>query len=284
MKRYLLCRIIGNDIPPRHSPRQSFENLKFICANEAEFAECDKCFIFNRVIDADRLEAMCEWTKEAGHRYEVIPYVPNEFRACVNDPQRRHYLTNINAARNFAIHLGESHKYVLPLDGGCFFHPSGWAGLDTQVRINPGRAFFVVPMCRASCYAEVMAEKPERRIRETYRMGEVEMHGATEPQLMFGRGMDILFDIGRAYGSCDKAEVLWRLGVPGVWDNWGVKDKRLVLKYRGASVHSGTGIQAGWCFRLPSGNPVADADNLSRSEARREGVRRLVEVARACNG
>jgi len=280
-KRYLLWRIIGNDIPPRHTSTQSVDNLRFILEHEEAFEDCDKAFLFNRVVNEVKLDEMRGMVLDAGYKYISIPFRPSEFRACKNDPQRRHYLTNVNLARNEALMRRFAYECCLPLDGGCYFHPAGWANLDVQVRINPGRAFFVVPMSRVKTHDEVLAEKPPRCIRETYTLGEAQVCGATEPQIAFCEGSDIMFDDTREYGQCDKAEVLWRLGVPGPWDHWNPRDRREALKR--PSEHFGQVLQAGWVFRLPSGNAEADFDNVARGESRKVGVRRLTDAARACS-
>jgi len=45
----VLCRIIGNDLVPRHSKGQSHANLSFILENEPDFENCEKLFIVKDV-------------------------------------------------------------------------------------------------------------------------------------------------------------------------------------------------------------------------------------------
>ena len=50
---FLLARIIGNDLEPRHRKGQSFDNVLFILDNEPAFEDCEKFWIVNRITDRD---------------------------------------------------------------------------------------------------------------------------------------------------------------------------------------------------------------------------------------
>ena len=49
---FLLIRIIGNDLEPRHRAGQSRDNLRFILENEPPLPGCGKRFVLNRIVDA----------------------------------------------------------------------------------------------------------------------------------------------------------------------------------------------------------------------------------------
>ena len=50
---FMLVRIIGNDLEPRHRKGQSFDNALFILNNEPACEGCEKFWIVNRIVDAD---------------------------------------------------------------------------------------------------------------------------------------------------------------------------------------------------------------------------------------
>ena len=48
---FVLYRIIGNDLPPRHERGQSLRSLRFILENEPALEACEKHFVVNRIVD-----------------------------------------------------------------------------------------------------------------------------------------------------------------------------------------------------------------------------------------
>ncbi|TIV70940.1 MAG: hypothetical protein E5V89_12390, partial [Mesorhizobium sp.] len=48
---FVLVRIIGNDLEPRHRKGQSYDNALFILDNESDFPDCEKVWLVNRITD-----------------------------------------------------------------------------------------------------------------------------------------------------------------------------------------------------------------------------------------
>jgi len=279
MARYLLTRIVGNDLPPRTGMRQTVRHLEFILEHEPAFPDCDKMWLFNRIVDPVKVRRLKKLVEEAGHKWGAVPVTESGWRQCRNDWQRQRYLTNINGARNAAIALGlnadTEYEYVTPCDGTCFFTQDGWDAFDANARLNPGCPFFVVPTWRLHTYEEALQEHPMPVLRAMYHLSENRyVVGPVEPQLWFGRDADLRFNEALTYGKADKCELLWRLDVPGVWDHW---EPQLQQRARqNMSKHAGRARTVGYCCRLPSGNAEADHHNLKRGEARAEGLKKLV--------
>src|SRR5690606_6324998 len=61
---FVLYRIIGNDLYPRHKKGQSRENLQFILENEPQLDGCEKRWVVNRIIDKDEERAIIELLKK----------------------------------------------------------------------------------------------------------------------------------------------------------------------------------------------------------------------------
>jgi hypothetical protein len=51
---FVLTRIIGNDLVPRHAEGQSLANLRFILDHEPPLEACEKRFVVNRIFDDGR--------------------------------------------------------------------------------------------------------------------------------------------------------------------------------------------------------------------------------------
>src|SRR5690606_385537 len=77
---FVLYRIIGNDLPPRHRVGQSIDNLRFILDHEPELPGCEKRFVVNRIVDPAAEKEIIGLLEERGMPYLHIPFVPDEYR------------------------------------------------------------------------------------------------------------------------------------------------------------------------------------------------------------
>jgi len=57
---FVLYRILGNDLYPRHKKGQTRENLQFALETEPQFEKCEKRWIVNRIIDKEAEHAVIE--------------------------------------------------------------------------------------------------------------------------------------------------------------------------------------------------------------------------------
>lgn len=268
---FVLYRIIGNDLPPRHVAGQSRRNLQFILQHEAELRGCEKRFVVNRIADPVEETAVLELIKEAGfqhihipfdwNRYSEIPWdiegVPIEYapwteRYCrlTDDSQaqvlmrlyrhKNNYVMNNNGARNAALRDGRNNaKWVLPWDGNCFVTESGWEEVLAAVREEPQLPYFIVPMARVTDGSRLL----EANFRPP---------ASEEPQIVFRRDSLLEFNPDYYYGHRPKVELLWRLGVSGQWDSWPVMPWDFPCP--AYTEEAGAYGQAGWVARLPSGH------------------------------
>lgn len=275
--RYCLWRILGNDLPPRHTAGQTEENLRFILDHESMFPDCEKRFLLNRIVDKEVVNRLERMLYEMGWGCESIPFDRYGFDLLQTRKEKVAYLTNVNTARNHCVERGlQLAEYSLPFDGACFFKDNGWESFDTVVRANPWGAYWIVPMWRLENRADALDRTVVPRVREEYHYpnGRTVL-GLTEPQIVFGPDSDARFDESLIYGACDKAELLWRLRFPGVWDRWhpDLQQRSPVSKFAGQAKC------AGFVCRLPSGESLTDVHNVRRSAAREEGLKRLLALA-----
>ncbi|KPA23225.1 putative glycosyltransferase EpsE [Shimia sp. SK013] len=295
---FALCRIIGNDLPPRHKSGQSVRNLRFLLENEPIFEDCKKSWIVNRVVDPAQQRAITDLLDEHGQSYVVIPFELDEYRRAgwklsgfprpdfmLRDQfdemthydqlraqahirtEKILYAVNNNGARNVALDMGRDEaKWVLPWDGNCFLTQQAWDEVRSAIQETPYMKYFVVPMVRVSDNQPLIegGEIPEPE---------------EEPQIIFRSDSSVLFDEKLPYGRRPKVDLLWRLGVPGVWDSWA--DDVWDLPRSKRSEDAGAFGEAGRVARLASGQEEGEeaplTKSVNRAIARSEGLIDLLD-------
>src|SRR5690606_7033744 len=76
---FVLYRIIGNDLYPRHKRGQAVENLQFILEHEPVLEGCEKRFILNRILSDDVERHIIGLLEGAGFEYVRIPFDAGEY-------------------------------------------------------------------------------------------------------------------------------------------------------------------------------------------------------------
>ncbi|MFW6334408.1 MAG: alginate lyase family protein [Desulfosalsimonas sp.] len=290
---FVLYRIIGNDLVPRHRRGQSRENLKFILKNEPSFPDCEKRFIINRITKPHEEKAIISMLKDAGYAFTRIPFDPGEYKTIPWDihgvpheyvpytkrfaslapaeqnrllmrlyRHKNNYVMNNNGARNTALKEGRKlAKWVLPFDGNCFITQKAWQNIAESVKSKPYIPYFTVPMTRVTDNSRLLDPQfsPEP---------------AEEPQVLFRRNATLWFNEEFFYGRRPKVEILWRLGVPGKWDEWFFEPWDLPAPEY--SDQAGCYSRAGWVARLNSGQIQLEANTqqvlIDRGLARNQAI------------
>lgn len=296
--RFVLYRIIGNDLYPRHSLGMSRANVEFILQHEPPLAGCEKRWVVNRIVDRGEEQAIIDLLDRHGQSYLHIPFVEAEYArigwniSCFPDPafllspvgsdeqpyqrlmteaRSRHdknaYAMNNNGARNVALRAGRSvAKWVLPWDGNCFLTESGWAEIRDAVLARPYLKYFIVPMARSVANADLLAPG--------YRPIAFD-----EPQILFRRDAREEFDPRYVYGRRPKVSLLWRLGVPGHWDDWTMAPWDPPKPELSSEAHQFA--TCGWVNRLESGQQALEGyDQVARKDrwnARTNGIVTLLD-------
>lgn len=290
---FILYRIIGNDLYPRHKNSQSIENLRFILQHEPTLDSCQKRWVVNRIFDRDVETQVIQLLEEYKYPYIHIPFemekyrligldekvlpTPNflesdEFKRLPSYSQNRIlialyrlknlYVMNNNGARNVALRDGRNRaKWVLPWDGNCFISAPAWQKIMFDVKSEAYFKYFAVPMERILQNSSLLNED-----RFT--------NPVEEPQLLFRCDSAEEFNEQFHYGRRPKVELLWRLGVPGVWDNW--KDDAWDQPRRTISPEANQFGFAGWVYRLFSGHAEQEGPDKhsqkKRSQSRNDAI------------
>lgn len=290
--RFVLYRIVGNDLPPRHGAGQARRNLAFILEHEPALPQCEKRFVINRIVDDDEERSIIQLLEEAGARYFRIPfsweeyaktpldtagvparYAPDSehYRWLRKDQQERiqarlyrrknNYVMNNNGARNTALSDGRrAAKWIMPWDGNCFLTQSAYEEIREAVASHPAVPYWLVPMVRLSENAQAFGPEGSSSTVE-------------EPQIVFRRDAAMSFDPAFPYGRRPKVEMLWRLGVPGPWEEWGLEPWDLPCPNHHPD--AGAFEWAGWVARLaaaPGGEVAGPLTAAERTSTRTQAT------------
>ena len=293
---FVLYRIIGNDLYPRHAKGQSRENVRFILENEPELERCEKRWVVNRIVDRDEHIKIINLLEQHSQDYLVIPFDPEEYRSIgwsvdrYPEPgflakltkkgpeqaeraimaayrEKNNYIMNNNGARNYALRDGKLRaKWVLPWDGNCFLTKDAWQRLRCRVCENAHFRYFAVPMQRVTENSDLLDP-------------EFEPLPVEEPQVVFRKDSNEEFNEDYPYGRRPKVELFWRLGIPGKWDRW--KDESWDMPRRDPSSEQGQFLTAGWVARLNSGMKQLESHTKEsfkqRGLVRQQAIRQTIQ-------
>jgi hypothetical protein len=279
--RVTLCRIIGNDLFPRHSRGQALANLRTILRDEGNPYGWRKLFVLNRMVDAETQQQAEQLIREAGYECEVIPFEVDAYQALRYRPEtfggidyflspaflskdpfqqdreriwacgeKIRYLMNINGARNCALANGHlASDWTLVLDGSCIVPPAVFDALQNDMHSQPAVPYLIVSMRRLPAGTDL-------------RVADVTPTDREEPQIAFRSDALEQFDEAYPYGVRDKTSLLHRLGVPGPWCAWAPlawhrdpaarSPDRHLYKFASASVLRLTSGVANGALELPS--------------------------------
>ncbi len=292
---FVLYRILGNDLYPRHKRGQTCDNLAFILRHEPPLEGCEKRWVVNRIFEPDQEAAVIAMLREHNQPYLHIPFDWDAYatisfdwsgfpqrnflqsealahmkefqRARVETKLRRRknlYVMNNNGARNAALREGRTlAKWILPWDGNCFVSASAWAQIRAKVTKFPYLKYFAVPMTRVPHNGVLLNPDfvPD--------LGE-------EPQILFRRDAAEEFDEAHPYGRRPKVELFWRLGIFGDWSMW--QDDPWDLPRPPYAAEAGQHGWAGWVARLESGHAHLEAKGNARTDRGRARVQAIQQT------
>jgi len=277
---FAIIRVLGNDIPTRHDPNQTYTNLDYILSREENFADTTKIFCLNRIVDPDMLTKLKDRLDQAGVQYWEIPFDKEHYATLRTDDKRKHYLTNVNPARNMCLDMPAIRAdYRVLLDGSVFLTQDGWFQIEDMVYQHRNQEVMGCAVCRVDSIEELESPKFVPNIKEAYGWGNSQVVSSREPYLIFKDGCEDRFDESLTYGKADKAELLYRLGVPGFWDRWEPLLRSEAL--RKPSPNFGTVTLGGYAVRLPSyTHGGGGGNNRQRGADRKKGLQLFVESLR----
>jgi hypothetical protein len=238
---FQICRIIGNELPPRDEPGSKLRSLEEICQRDESGRR--RYWIVNRIVDVNYFKQVINILTKYDAEYYIIPFVADDYRA---SEDKIHYLTNINPARNYGLSLGTS-EYVACLDQDCFLAPDDYSRITKRMDAEP-RDYYALTMrrCTPETLGQYLEMPPE------------------EPQLILHRRTQ-WFDPKRRFGDDDKMALLRALGCQG--------------RGKGFAFHGDRCLVVGDVIHLSYSDPSVEQDVALRVEQRRSALSQLVAMA-----
>jgi len=292
---FILYRILGNDLPPRHKIGQTLENLQFILEYESSLLGCEKRWVINRIVNDKQEKAIIALLEDYNQKYIYIPFIKQEYSAIEFDFQcfsqsdyfrseeyqrlspemqaraidrtyhnKILYAMNINGSKNAALKEGRSlARWVMPWDGNSFLTERAWEQIREKAKNHEQIKYLIVPMTRVLNNKDLL--------KANFKPNPIE-----EPQIIFRQDASEEFNETLRYGHFNKIELLWRLRVPGYWDTW-QWDSWDDLDCQ-ESPEAGQFMSVGWVARLFSGVEKCERDPYHRANKRRQGIRDFLDT------
>ena len=79
-KKYLIFRILGNDLEGLHGTNQTILNLEFTLKNESIFDNCKKMFILNRIISKEKKQNIIHLLNTYKYEFIDLPFDITKFK------------------------------------------------------------------------------------------------------------------------------------------------------------------------------------------------------------
>lgn len=232
--RFLIIRMLGNDLKGLHGSNQTLENLLFTVNHESEFRNTDKIYILNRIIDADMKEKFKKILYSKKIKYIDIPFNRNKFDELpllnmeLNNFSKitrrgeiikllypyNQVIVNNNGCRNFCIEYGKRTGYLwtFVLDSNSFFTEVSYNNIINN--INSNAEYLIIPQKRV--------KDGNYTNNDILRDPDIETHlPIQEPQIAFRNTSEHTFNPYIPYGAAPKAELLNAMDVNGRWNKWG---------------------------------------------------------------
>jgi len=196
---FCVCRIIGNELPPRDTPGERLAMLEYVLAKEPA---APRLWVVNHIHDAHYRRRVVELLDRYGERFHEIAFVPGVYAAIEGRFARLAYAINVNAARNVGIALARREaRFCVSLDQDCFFTDQAWADMRERIRADQERA------PQRMYYGLMM-----KRLVDIEQAADADGLPNEEPHIVFRADAPELFDEKRMFGRADKHALLIRLG------------------------------------------------------------------------
>lgn len=229
--KYLMIRILGNDLDGLHGSHQTLENLAFTLENEYNFSNCKKMFVLNRIVSIEEKKKIINLLNRYNIEFIDIPFNIYEFKKLPrNLPplsifknrselvrclySHNLYLVNNNGCRNWCITYGKKMGYTwtFVLDSNSFLTKEAFKNIVDN--IDTKTEYIIIPQKRlkdGNLSNDILKKDYKNLINKL---------PIQEPQIAFKNTSDIMFNPLIPYSLAPKAELLNALNVPGKWSKW----------------------------------------------------------------
>lgn len=245
-KKYLIIRILGNDLPNLHGNDQTINNLEFTLKYEFNFLETDKVYILNRIVNISKKNKIIKLLESYNTKYIDIPFellelkklnklkiniddikkleLSDDYEFTGSDSQVNYvinemkdynlYLINNNNSRNIAINYGKKKGYIwtFVLDSNSFFFKKCFDNVINNLDMKT--EYIILNQKRLD------TSKYDNSILLKNNFNKIKMIPNKEPQIAFKNTSSVYFNPDIPYGIAPKAELINSFGIKGPWNNW----------------------------------------------------------------
>ena len=240
--KFAVCRIVGNELPPRDTPGSKLESLEWVVKN-CYLRNVHNTWVLNHIIDADYRDKVLSIL--VGQDVTDLPFDRHEYAKKKSKWSKVRYAVNINAARNHGVKYSRAGSdFVVCLDQDCFFFPDEWER--------------VVGRMAADGFSKKYYGVRSKRIHVNH-MDHTKVV-AGEAMVIFRSDADVLFDEAIPFGKNSKVALLRKLG----YDS----------EFR---VSGDLCENVGWVAHLACGDHETEKDVVTRCDLRMESLDLLVK-------
>ena len=266
-KKYLIIRMLGNDLVGLHHPKQTIENLKFTLEHESDFPDTDKVFVLNRIFDENKQKKIIKLLGKYKQKFMIMPFEYEAFKKINNNldldkigkffeskkvrdeiknPTRLNELSLKSKIVPKYLHLLKPYILYICNNNNCrnFCIDYGKRHKYQWTFVCDSNSFFTDKYFKQ--IQDKIGEARDYIIIPQIRLDDGDLGNETvleddpridqlplqEPQIGFHRTSTARFNPKIPYGSSPKAELLRILKVPGMWQTWDAVPRQRKIKDR----------------------------------------------------
>jgi hypothetical protein len=200
MKKYVLLRVIGNELLPRDSQGSRISTLSFILKNEpAEL--CDKTWVLNHIIDDKYRDSIKNLLTKFNQHFVEIPFSPSEYLKLNNWSDKVRYAIYINQARNYGVkYCQKNYPFTFCMDQDCFFTEQLLSSAISRIEEDQDKN-------TTRKYYGIITKRILNGCLEN-----IDLVPDQEPMVVFRYDATEYFNEQLCFGQADKVELLKRIG------------------------------------------------------------------------
>ncbi len=250
--RFTICRIVGNELPPRDIPGSKLDCLKWLLDVDRS-PLVRYVYVTNHIVDPHYHDQVMDVLRDE----EVVDFPFDVIRMRTNvtgEEAKLHYAISINEARNFGIRYCQQFSdFIACMDQECYFRPEEIPKIIKRIEADQ----------EASDYRRQHYGVMSKRIHITDIPEDLSTVPDCEPMVIVRGDTTKLFDPMLTFGQRDKIALLEWMGYS--------------VDHRGVRHRGDRSRNVGTCIHMSFGDPNAEVDIHHRGNQRALSLVRLME-------
>jgi len=250
--RFTICRIVGNELPPRDTPNSKLQCLRWLLDFD-KLPDVQYVYLVNQIVDPEYREVVLQMLQ--GQTVIEREFDIQKYRACRDFHAKILYAIDINGARNFGFeHCRKDADFVAILDQESYYQRLEMRAIIERIqddqRHNPLRMYYGTK---------------SRRFHYTEFPDDPAALPEAESMLIMRHDADKRFDTSLKFGDGEKIALLQQLG----------------YKFNGLQATIAPDALAkdvGICMHISFGDAKAEKETLYRGDLRQRSLHQLIET------